>query len=165
MRVLIASLLVLFTLNTTACIGRMATSGVVRKFNLSVAESKWGRELVFLCLYIIPVYPIAGAIDLIIVNSIEFWTGTNPIDGGERLARAGDTRHVVSADGSEAISTLRKDGSIDIEVHAADGSVHFLNVIREEGQVVARDVDGQRIARVDSMTGQVESIEMFEDQM
>jgi hypothetical protein len=159
MRSLIASLLfIVLALSNTACIGRMATSGLVRNFNLEVTQSQWGRELVFLCLYIIPVYPTAGAIDLIIVNSIEFWTGTNPIDGGERLARAGETRHVVSADGSEATSTLRDDGSIDLEVRAADGSTHFLNVIREEGQVVARDSDGRRVARVDSSTGEVATI-------
>ena len=128
------------------------------KFNLEVTEAKWGRELVFLCLYVIPVYPIAGAIDLIIVNSIEFWTGTNPLNGEPRLALAGEQKHVVAANGSEAISTLREDGSIDIEVRGADGSVHFVNVVREEGRVVARDENGQRLAAVDSATGEVRPI-------
>jgi hypothetical protein len=159
MRSLIASLLfVVLALSNTACIGRMATSGLVRNFNLEVTQDQWAREVVFLCLYIIPVYPIAGSIDLIIVNSIEFWTGTNPIDGGERLARAGETRHVVSADGSEATSTFREDGSIDLEILAADGSTHFLNVIREEGQVVARDAEGRAMASVDSRTGEITPI-------
>jgi len=166
MRALIASLLfVVLTLSNTACIGRMATAGIVGKFNLEVTQSKWGREIVFLALYIIPVYPIAGAIDLIIVNSIEFWTGTNPLSGQERLARAGDQHHVVSADGSEAISTLRKDGSIDLEIRAADGSVHFLNVIREEGQVVARDAQGQAVARVDSTTGELEALDQVKERL
>lgn len=160
---IVATLLVAaFALSTPACIGRMATSGLVRKFNLTVVEGKWPHELVFLLLYIIPVYPIAGAIDLIIVNSIEFWTGTNPIDGGDRVAgskvaahRPGDQHHVVAADGSQAISTLREDGSIDFEIRTADGSAHFVNVIREDGQVVARNAQGRRIALVDSKTGEI----------
>ena len=163
MRAIVVSLLFAgLMLSNTACIGRMATSGVVGKFNLSVTESKWGRELVFLCLYIIPVYPTAGLIDLIIVNSIEFWTGTNPIDGGARVAGStaavhhpGDQHHVVAADGSEAISTLREDGSIDFEIRAADGSAHFMNVIREDGQLVARDAEGLRVASVNSETGEI----------
>jgi hypothetical protein len=161
MRAVIASLLLVgLALSNTACIGRMATSGLVGKFNLSVTESKWGRELTFLALYIIPVYPIAGAIDLIIVNSIEFWTGTNPINGEPRLARFDGERskYVVAADGSEAISTLRDDGSIDLEIRAVDGTVHFMNVVRVDGKVVARDSDGRHVAMVDSATGEIQSL-------
>jgi hypothetical protein len=159
MRAIVVSLLFAgLMLSNTACIGRMATSGVVGKFNLSVTESKWGRELVFLCLYIIPVYPTAGLIDLIIVNSIEFWSGTNPLNGEPRLARAGDQKHVVGENGSEAISTLREDGSIDIEVRGPDGNSHFVNIVREEGRVVARDANGQNLAAVDSTTGQINSL-------
>jgi hypothetical protein len=159
MRAVLASLLlVLFAVSNTACIGRMAVSGAVRKFNLEAVDGQWPHEFLFLALYIIPVYPLAGAVDLIIVNSIEFWTGTNPVDGGARIAKAGDTRHVVAEDGSEAISTLRADGSIDIEVRAADGSVHFMNFVREDGEVVARDPHGRRIARVNSETGRVEPL-------
>ena len=159
MRTLIVSILIAaLGLSNTACIGRMAVSGKVMEFNLRVTEDKWGRELVFLCLYIIPVYGIAGLIDLIVVNSIEFWSGTNPVNGEPRLASFGTQKHVITADGSEAISTLREDGSIDIEIRAADGSVHFVNVVREDGRVVGRDATGQRVAMVDSATGQVQSL-------
>jgi hypothetical protein len=159
MRAIVVSFLFVgLMLSNTACIGRMATSGVVGKFNLSVTESKWGRELVFLCLYIIPVYPTAGAIDLIIVNSIEFWTGTNPLNGEPRLARAGEQKYVVAENGSEAISTLREDGSIDIEVRGPDGVAHFVNIVRDDGRVIARDATGQNLAAVDSTTGQIQSL-------
>ena len=158
-RTLIVSLLLVsLALVQTSCIGRFAVSGKVRKFNLEVTQDKWGREIVFLILYIIPIYPLAGLIDILIINSIEFWTGTNPVDGGERLARAGDQKHVVAADGSEAISTLREDGSIDIEIRTADGGVHFVNVVREAGHVVARDEHGARLARVDSTTAEVQPL-------
>ena len=113
-------------------------------------------------LHIIPVYPLAGAVDLIIVNSLEFWSGTNPVSNKPRIARAGDQRHVVAEDGSQAISTLREDGSIDLEIRAADGSAHFVNVVCEDGRVVARDVEGRSIAMVDSTTGEVQSIGLAE---
>lgn len=68
------------------CIGRMALTGKVTDFNLSVTENNWGREGVFLGLHIIPVYPFAAFGDLLIVNSIEFWTGENPLSGEAALA-------------------------------------------------------------------------------
>ncbi len=63
----------------TGCMGQMATTGLVTKFNLEVVDNRYGREGLFLLLS--PVYGIAGIADLLIINSIEFWTGTNPISG------------------------------------------------------------------------------------
>lgn len=158
-RLLTSLLLACFLLtSTTGCIGRMATNGLVMKFNLSVTENKWGRAGVFLILMIIPVYSIASLIDLIVMNSIEFHTGTNPISGQDRLARAGETKYVRGEDGSEAIATLLEDGSVDFEIRAADGSVHRVNLIQEEGQMVARDVDGNRVAAADARTGEVRTL-------
>ena len=134
----------------TGCIGRMGLSGKVMKFNLSVTEDRFGREIVFLILYIIPVYPIAGFCDLIIFNSIEFWSGTNPISGQDRLAKAGDQKHVVGPNGEVAVSTLREDGTIDVQITKTDGSVDFFNLAREDGRVVARDDEGQVLAKADS---------------
>ncbi len=159
MRTILVSLLIAgFALSNTACIGRMAVSGIVREFNLDVVEGKWQREIVFLALYVIPVYPVAGAIDLIIVNSLEFWSGTNPVNGKPRLARVGDQKYVVAADGSQAISTLREDRSIDIELRGPDGDTHFMNVVRTENGVVARDSEGREIAIFDPTTGEVQSL-------
>jgi hypothetical protein len=132
----------------TGCIGRMALSGKVMKWNLEAAENKWGREVIFLCLYIIPVYPISGMIDLLIVNSIEFHTGTNPVSGEKRLARAGETRTVVAPDGTQSSSTLREDGSIDFEVTDPDGGVHSFNLQEHGDALVARDFQGHELARV-----------------
>ena len=129
--------------STTGCIGRMALSGKVLGWNLSVAESKWGREAVFLCLYIIPVYPISGLIDLLIINSIEFHSGTNPVSGEARLAN-----RVKGPDGSVATSTPREDGSLDIEVVTADGERHFVNVVQDGDHVVARNEALEPVATV-----------------
>ena len=147
-RKIVATLLVAaFSLSlTTACIGRMAVSSNVREFNLNVAENRWARAGVFVLLYVIPVYPIAGAIDLLIVNSIEFHTGTNPVNGEKRLAQAGETRRAVAPDGTVSVSTLREDGSIDFEITDPSGETHFVNLERRGDQVVASDRDGQELA-------------------
>ncbi len=63
----------------TGCMGQMATTGIVSKFNLEVVDNRNGRAGMFILLS--PVYGIAGAADLFVINSIEFWTGKNPVSG------------------------------------------------------------------------------------
>ncbi|WP_375749507.1 DUF3332 domain-containing protein [Vibrio sp. HN007] len=61
----------------SGCMGQMATTGMVTKFNLEVVDNRYGREGMFVLLS--PVYAIASAADLFVFNAVEFWTGTNPI--------------------------------------------------------------------------------------
>jgi hypothetical protein len=143
--ILLLAIFLASTAASTGCIGRMALSGKVGEFNLEVVESKWAREGVFLLLYIFMVYPVCGAVDLLIINSIEFHTGTNPISDQPRLARAGETRDVTAEDGSRVLSTLREDGSIDLVITTPDGQEHFANMQRDGATVIARDADGNAL--------------------
>lgn len=63
----------------TGCMGQMATTGLIHKFNLEIVDNRYAREGIFLLLS--PVYGIASSADLFIFNAIEFWTGKNPISG------------------------------------------------------------------------------------
>ena len=77
----------LFTLLLSApgCLGKFALTGSVRKFNLDVSDDKWVRESTFVGLYVVPGYPFCAGADLFVVNSIEFWSGKNPISGDAAL--------------------------------------------------------------------------------
>lgn len=153
----------MLALTSTGCIGRMALGKKVLAWNLETTDSQWGREGIFFLLYLIPVYPTCGAIDLLIINSIEFWSGTNPISGEDRLAFAGDQKFAVAEDGSQGVSTLREDGSIDLEVRTADGEPHFVNLQRDDDRIVARDAEGREIASVDRTTGEVQHLDALSE--
>lgn len=75
----------LTALMLTGCMGRNALTQKVLKFNLKATEGRWGREFIFLGLNIILVYPICSLLDLLVFNSIEFWSGENPINGQSPL--------------------------------------------------------------------------------
>ncbi|MDV5171901.1 DUF3332 domain-containing protein [Photobacterium rosenbergii] len=78
----IASKAIVMTLLATSlsgCIGQMGTSQLVTKANLSAVDNRYGRAGLFVLLG--PVYGIAATADLFIFNTIEFWTGKNPITG------------------------------------------------------------------------------------
>lgn len=148
--VLTACLASLIAASSTGCIGGMALNKKVLEFNLSVAKNRWAREGVFLLLHVVPVYPIASTIDLIVVNSIEFHTGTNPVSGKPRIARAGESRSEVAPDGTVAVSTLREDGSIDFSITTPNGSRHFVNLQERVNGVAARDASGNELATLGS---------------
>ena len=75
---------VLMTSSLSGCIGQMATSGLVMKANLSVVDNRYARAGLYMLMS--PVYGIAASADLFVVNTIEFWTGKNPITGKPAVA-------------------------------------------------------------------------------
>jgi hypothetical protein len=136
-------------MSSVGCLGQMATSGKVMKFNLGVTENRWGRWVVFLILYIIPVYEIAALIDLIIVNSIEFHTGTNPLTDKPRIALREGAEEIVAPDGSRAVSTLNEDGTATLLITDTAGVEHYVRLVPVPGGIEAVDRDGRVLGRVD----------------
>ena len=63
----------------TACMGQMGLSSMLTQGNLSAVDNRYGRAGLYLLLA--PVYGLTATADLFIFNSIEFWTGKNPITG------------------------------------------------------------------------------------
>ncbi len=79
-RTAILSLTAVALLGTSGCFGSFNLTRKLWGWNKGVSDEKFVRELVFLGLNIVPVYSVAGFIDAVITNSIEFWTGKNPIN-------------------------------------------------------------------------------------
>ncbi len=70
---------------SSGCLGTGALNGEVKEFNLGVVENRWAREGLFLGLQVLWVYRICTVLDLFIFNSIEFWSGSNFINGENAL--------------------------------------------------------------------------------
>ncbi|MBL7924861.1 MAG: DUF3332 domain-containing protein [Bacteroidia bacterium] len=62
----------------SGCYGSFKLVGKVYEWNGSI-EDKFVRSIVFWALIIIPVYEIAAFVDAVILNVIEFWSGSNPV--------------------------------------------------------------------------------------
>jgi hypothetical protein len=76
------------TLLCSGCVGPFNAFNGLSHWNSKVTDSKWANEGIFLGLVIIPVYELMLLGDLIIFNSIEFWSGSNPIAGSGASAPA-----------------------------------------------------------------------------
>jgi hypothetical protein len=67
----------------TGCVGSNAVTGKVMKFNVEVVDNRYARAGVNFLLA--PVYGITTAADYVVFNSLEFWTGKNPISGAPHV--------------------------------------------------------------------------------
>jgi hypothetical protein len=66
-------------LMNTSCIGSNQAFNGIHDWNEGVSENKWAQEAVHLGFWILPVYNFALLGDIVIFNSVEFWTGENPL--------------------------------------------------------------------------------------
>ncbi len=74
--------------STVGCFGKFALVRKVYGFNDSINAgsgliNRFVKTLVFYVFCFLPVYGIAGLIDVVILNLIEFWTGSNPLAQNE----------------------------------------------------------------------------------
>jgi hypothetical protein len=78
MKKIVASIVIL-AFFTTGCTGSFNLTRKVYNFHRSQTD-KWSDELCFLIVALLPVYSLATLADAIVFNSIEFWTGKNPVE-------------------------------------------------------------------------------------
>ena len=143
------------------CYGPFLLTKKVHAWNGQVSDNKWVVEAVFLVCAWLPVYGIATLADAVLFNSIEFWTGNNPIssaDAGTRRIVRGDTEMVLSRAGDDMVvqqfqagtpgPTLRlhrtADGTIAMN---QDGAVLFSAQTMADGSVLVQDGAGKQIAK------------------
>lgn len=75
---LLVSLTIACSILFSSCIGSFNLSNKLLDWNRGI-DSKFVNELVFIAFWIVPVYEISYLADILVINSIEFWSGTNPV--------------------------------------------------------------------------------------
>lgn len=147
------------------CYGPFYLTRKVWKFNGEVSDNKWVVEVAFLVMNIVPVYQVAGLADSLIFNSIEFWTGNNPMSETASASGVSATRRIVRKDGEFLLKQDAKDLVIEqlrdgqtlasvrlrrMGDHMAalngDGAVLFNARTEADGRVVISDAGGQQVA-------------------
>ena len=80
------------------CFGKFAVTRKVYELNASVHD-RYLRNVVTWAFIFFPVYWVSGVLDLFIFNTIEFWSGRNPVIAGEQSFRysRGDEQFNVRA--------------------------------------------------------------------
>lgn len=134
---------------TVGCIGRFELTRKVYQFNREVDTNKWIQWLAFLVLNVVPVYSFAILIDAIFANSVEFWTGDNPVNAGVE----GGTKVVYGPGGEVVRMTRVAPGVMDVDMTAPDGAKSEIMLVLEHDTIAAYDRDGALVARVGDRAG------------
>ena len=152
----------------SGCYGPFYLTRKVWKFNGEVSDNKWVVEVVHLICLALPIYSIAGAADGLIFNSIEFWTGSNPLseasaDGVKATRRIvrGDTEYllkrVAGPAGDDLVIEqfrsgqpgqslrLQRQGDQMVALNG-EGVMLFRSRTEADGHVVITDATGQQVA-------------------
>ena len=79
-----------------SCIGSFALFNKVKSWNDQVGD-KFVNEIVFVAMWILPVYELSFVADLFILNSIEFWSGTNPALAEAKVIDGKDAQYLVAS--------------------------------------------------------------------
>ena len=132
--------------------GALMVSGCYGPFNLTrrlhnwngQVGGRWSNEVVFLVMGILlPVYNLAMFGDAIIFNSIEFWTGDNPIDP----PMTAQTQRKTFAQGNQTVMLERTDSAasrrMNVQILENDQLVkQFALEATLDGPTVVKDASG-----------------------
>ena len=119
----------------SSCVGSFGLFNRLSSWNQSVGN-KFVNELVFLAFNIVPVYGVAYLADALVINSIEFWSGSNP------MANVGDVKKVKGENGNYMVKTLENGYSITKEGETASMDLIYnkeANTWNEIGRASCRE--------------------------
>lgn len=93
------------TIMFQSCIGSFSLTNKVLNWNRHV-NNKFVNELVFFAFWILPVYEVTAVADLLVINSIEFWSGNQPLEANNKVITTdhGDYMIMARADGYDLLS-------------------------------------------------------------
>jgi hypothetical protein len=139
---------------TTACYGPFNLTRNVYHWNGNIKGSgevneKWMKEFVFFGMVIIPVYMFSALLDAFIFNSIQFWSGSNPIkaddaggNGATRVVRLGGvTVTMVESDRGTTV-TYERNGLVERRATIETSATGY-RLIDETGALLAEAEKGQ----------------------
>ena len=89
----------LCSMTLSSCIGSFKLTSSVMKWNNRVG-SKFLNELVFFAFWVLPVYEVTSLADILVLNSIEFWSGRNPLTSSIKVVDTDHGRYEILCDGT-----------------------------------------------------------------
>ena len=127
----------------SSCIGSFGLWNSLKDWNQGVSN-KFVNELIFLAFHIVPVYEIAYLADALVLNSIEFWSGSNPTgevktvqgENGEYLVKTNENGYTITKKGEDKSVDLVYNKENNTWNAVADGQSFELVKMNEDGTAV-----------------------------
>ena len=146
---------------TTLLAGMLFVSGCYGPFNLTrrlynwngQINGKWEKEFVFLVLAYVPIYGLAILGDGIVFNSMEFWTGKNPVDAPSRAALP-VTKRIVRGDDEAVLTYTANPAGRELLVQQFHRGVNAgsLRMRQQDGMTVGYNPDGRVVLAAQALS-------------
>ena len=153
-RIVAAIMVGSFLTVTTGCYGPFNLTRSVYHWNSNIKGSsevneKWMKEFVFFGMIIIPVYMFSTLLDAFIFNSIQFWSGSNPVkatdagdDGATRVVRLGGLTVTMAESDRGTTVTYERNGIVERRATIETNATGY-RLIDETGALLAEAEKGQ----------------------
>ncbi|MCL2182888.1 MAG: DUF3332 domain-containing protein [Chitinispirillia bacterium] len=122
---------------STGCYGKYALFNKIVKAYGSLGN-KWISSLV----HLLTAHVVLGFCvfaDFLIFNTIEFWTGSNPL-------AMGDTYEETAEDGTRIAAQKNGDGTLSVNMYDPNGNTSSFKLARDGNMIRVFDNDGNIIA-------------------
>lgn len=123
----------------SGCYGPFVLTKKVYQWNGTMGD-KYVKSIIFWVLNIVPVYEAAAFIDAVALNTIEFWTGSNPM----AIRNAEKTEKIVVS-GDKTYRVLAGNDEINIRQTSGPGAGQEMTLVYEEPSQswMLKQADGQ----------------------
>lgn len=163
-KIKVAYMLLGTSLMFSSCIGSFALWNQLKDWNQGIGN-KFVNELVFLAFHVIPVYEVAYIADALVINSIEFWSGSNPLadnigktkviksENGEYLVTTNENGYTISKKGENKDLNLVYDNDSRTWNAVYDGENYELMTMNEDGSITVKLQDGNTVTVLPDQMG------------
>lgn len=141
-KTLIAVLLLSSSLLCSSCIGSFKLWNGLKEWNQGIGN-KFVNELVFIALNIVPVYGVAYFADLVVLNTIEFWSGSSPMASNDVKEVEGEHGNYLVASNENGYTITSKDNNQSLDlVYNEENSTWSAETGTESYELVRLNEDG-----------------------
>jgi hypothetical protein len=164
MAVMIGSVL----MASAGCYGSFSVTKKVYQWNGKVTNDKWSNSILFFGLAVFQVYSFTLFVDAVVLNTVEFWTGDNPLtmnegDTDTQMVKSGKNTYQVTASKNK-FNISQTDGdqagkSVELIYHE-DETAWYATDGTENIKIAQGDLNNQEWVKLFYPNGKVEEIAM-----
>ncbi len=128
----------------SSCIGSFALTNKVLSWNKKIGN-KFVNELVFIAFWVLPVYEVTALADVLVVNSIEFWSGSNPLTASTTVIPTDHGDYLVECDG-KGYTVTHKDSGQSMRLDFTEETQTWNLVTEDETYPLITFIDDTHVA-------------------
>ena len=161
----LVAVLLSMSLMLSSCIGSFNLTNKVKDWNEGLGN-KFVNELVFIGMHIIPVYELTILADILVLNSIEFWTGNSALskkESGTKIVKnqKGEDVAITSSANGYVISNGNEEMALQFDATDNSWSVAYNDVVTK---LITVDAANNK-AELYLLNGETMNVELNEEGM